>query len=77
MEWLCEKLATGPGAIYTHVASRSDLLNAACDCIVARTVAADVIGRKPQEAIRIVSMAILQSGVRVAQFESLNRSFCK
>ncbi len=35
---LSERLATGPGAIYWHVANKSDLLTAACDAIIARTM---------------------------------------
>jgi AcrR family transcriptional regulator len=49
---LSERLATGPGAIYWHIASKSDLLTAACDTIVARTMNAPVDGTTPQETIR-------------------------
>lgn len=35
---LAQRLATGAGAIYWHVANKSDLLTAACDSIVARTL---------------------------------------
>lgn len=35
---LAQRLATGAGAIYWHVANKSDLLTAACDAIVARTL---------------------------------------
>ena len=37
---LAERLATGPGAIYWHVADKSDLLTAACDALMARTLKA-------------------------------------
>jgi AcrR family transcriptional regulator len=40
---LSERLATGPGAIYWHIANKSDLLTAACDAIVARTMNAPVV----------------------------------
>lgn len=35
---LSQRLATGAGAIYWHVANKNDLLTAACDAIVARTL---------------------------------------
>jgi AcrR family transcriptional regulator len=46
---LSERLATGPGAIYWHIASKSDLLTAACDAIVARTMNAPC-GRRDAES---------------------------
>jgi AcrR family transcriptional regulator len=36
---LAERLATGPGAIYWHVANKSDLLDAATDAVVAAALA--------------------------------------
>ncbi|MEU1630491.1 TetR/AcrR family transcriptional regulator C-terminal domain-containing protein [Streptomyces sp. NPDC020096] len=36
---LTERLATGPGAIYYHVANKSDLLSAATDAVVAAALA--------------------------------------
>lgn len=41
---LSERLATGPGAIYWHVANKSELLTAACDAVIARTLSACVVG---------------------------------
>jgi hypothetical protein len=35
---LSERLANGPGAIYWHIDSKSDLPTAACDAAVARTL---------------------------------------
>src|SRR5580698_680816 len=52
---LSERLATGPGAIYWHVANKSDLLAAACDAIVARTMEALVDGAKPKATIRAIA----------------------
>src|ERR1700721_2752166 len=49
---LSERLATGPGAIYWHIANKSDLLTAACDAIVARTMEACATGATPEAAIR-------------------------
>ena len=45
---LSERLATGPGAIYWHIASKSDLLTAACDAVVARTMAETIGVRRPR-----------------------------
>ncbi|WP_431286344.1 TetR/AcrR family transcriptional regulator [Roseateles chitinivorans] len=36
---LSERLATGPGAIYWHVANKGDLLVAACDAVIAGVMA--------------------------------------
>ena len=52
---LSERLATGPGAIYWHIANKSDLLAAACDAIVARTMGALVDGAKPKATIRAIA----------------------
>ncbi len=53
---LSERLATGPGAIYWHIANKSDLLTAACDAIIARTVAAPMAGAAPQAIIRAFAL---------------------
>lgn len=58
---LAERLATGAGAIYWHVANKSDLLTAACDAIVARTVAAPLAEVPPQEAIRTLALALFDA----------------
>src|ERR1700722_6820857 len=58
---LSERLATGPGAIYWHIASKSDLLTAACDTIVARTMNAPVDGTTPQETIRALALAMFDA----------------
>ncbi|RRA49373.1 TetR/AcrR family transcriptional regulator [Acidipila sp. EB88] len=58
---LATRLATGPGALYWHIHSGDDLLVAACDAIIARTVeaceASAAEGMEPQEAIRRLSLA--------------------
>jgi AcrR family transcriptional regulator len=46
---LSERLATGPGAIYWHIANKSDLLTAACDAIVARTMEAPWPARRRRQ----------------------------
>jgi AcrR family transcriptional regulator len=40
---LSAQLATGPGAIYGHIANKADLLTAACDAIVARALVPDAV----------------------------------
>ena len=60
---LSERLATGPGAIYWHIANKSDLLTAACDAIVARTMNAASLtpGATPQAAIRLLALAMFDT----------------
>jgi AcrR family transcriptional regulator len=62
---LSERLATGPGAIYWHIANKSDLLTAACDSIIARTMTASVdsvtTGATPQAAIRLLALAMFDA----------------
>src|ERR1700721_1647391 len=55
---LSERLATGPGAIYWHIANKSDLLTAACDAIIARTVDACASGTKPEATIRPLALGL-------------------
>ena len=52
---LSERLATGPGAIYWHVANKSDLLAAACDAVVARAMNETVV-KTPEATIRAVAL---------------------
>ena len=52
---LSERLATGPGAIYWHIANKSDLLAAACDAVVARTMDETVV-TTPEATIRAVAL---------------------
>lgn len=58
---LAERLATGPGAIYWHVENKSDLLSAACDAIVARTMDAPFSSATPQEAIRALALGMFDA----------------
>jgi AcrR family transcriptional regulator len=58
---LSERLATGPGAIYWHIASKSELLTAACDAIVARTLSARVVGATPTATIRAVALGMFDA----------------
>lgn len=58
---LSERLATGPGAIYGHIANKHDLLVAACDDIVSRTVALGAAGATPAQTVRTVALAMFDA----------------
>jgi len=58
---LSEQLATGPGAIYWHIANKSDLLNAACDAIVARTMNAPIVSATPEATIRALALGVFDA----------------
>src|ERR1700744_4737575 len=58
---LSERLATGPGAIYGHIADKSDLLTAACDVLVARTLDETPPGAAPDAAIRAIALALFDA----------------
>jgi AcrR family transcriptional regulator len=59
---LAERLATGAGAIYWHVANKSDLMTAACDAIVARTLAMPAAQAvPPQDAIRALALGMFDA----------------
>jgi AcrR family transcriptional regulator len=54
---LSERLATGPGAIYWHIANKRDLLAAACDAIISRTMNQTVV-TTPEKTIRAVAVSL-------------------
>jgi AcrR family transcriptional regulator len=58
---LSERLATGPGALYGHITNRGELLTAACDAVVARTMNALVAGATPAAAIRALAMGMFDA----------------
>ena len=58
---LSERLATGPGAIYWHIANKSDLLTAACDAVVARTMNGTLAGARPKAAIRALALGMFDA----------------
>jgi AcrR family transcriptional regulator len=58
---LSERLATGPGAIYWHIANKGDLLTAACDAVIARTMEAHVVGGTPKAAIRAIALGMFDA----------------
>jgi AcrR family transcriptional regulator len=56
---LSERLATGAGAIYWHIANKSELLAAACDAVVAHTMN-DIVVTTPEATIRAVALAFFE-----------------
>jgi AcrR family transcriptional regulator len=58
---LAAHLKTGPGAIYWHVANKSELLIAATDAVLADAMAADVADATPQDAIRAVALGVFDA----------------
>ena len=58
---LSERLATGAGAIYWHIANKSDLLAAACDAVVERAIDGTALVTSPEEAIRAVALGIFDA----------------
>ena len=54
---LSERLATGPGAIYWHITNKCELLAAACDAVVARTMSETKV-TTPEATIRAVALAL-------------------
>ncbi|MBB6365198.1 AcrR family transcriptional regulator [Xanthomonas sacchari] len=58
---LSERLATGPGALYGHIADKRDLLTAACDAVIARSLPSAPAGATPQAAIRTLALAMFDA----------------
>lgn len=58
---LAERLATGPGAIYWHVASKGDLLTAACDAIVARMMHVSPAGASPEATLHALALGMFDA----------------
>lgn len=56
---LSEQLATGPGAIYWHIANKSDLLTAACEALVVRTMN-HIATTTPEKTIRAVALGLFE-----------------
>lgn len=55
---LSARLATGSGAIYWHVANKSELLAAATDDVIARVTTGATEGAAPREAIRTITLGV-------------------
>jgi AcrR family transcriptional regulator len=58
---LRDRLETGAGAIYWHVANKDDLLAAATDHVVAHAVTAGVAESEPREAIRAIALGVFDA----------------
>ncbi len=58
---LSERLATGSGAIYWHIANKSDLLAAACDAVVKRAIDETALLTTPEETIHTVALGIFDA----------------
>ena len=58
---LSERLATGPGAIYWYIANKNELLTAACDAIVARTMNAHTASASPKATIRALALGMFDA----------------
>lgn len=57
---LTERLATGPGAIYWHVANKDELLDAATEAVIADALPA-VSGASPEDEIRAVAFGLFDA----------------
>jgi AcrR family transcriptional regulator len=58
---LAARLATGSGAIYWHVANKSDLLAATADDVIARVMTEVVSGAEPWDAIRAIALGVFDA----------------
>lgn len=58
---LAARLATGSGAIYWHVADKSDLLAAATDEVIARVMSDVISGAEPRDAIRAIALGVFDA----------------
>lgn len=58
---LATTLTTGAGAIYFHVANKDDLVDAACDVVVARAMAATAAAAAPRERLRAIGLALFDA----------------
>jgi AcrR family transcriptional regulator len=58
---LTARLATGPGAIYWHVAGKNELLAATTDDVIARVMTEVVRDAEPREAIRAIALGLFDA----------------
>ncbi|GAA3208238.1 TetR family transcriptional regulator [Dactylosporangium siamense] len=58
---LAARLRTGPGAIYWHVANKSELLIAATDAVLIPATVPGVAGETPRDAIRAVALGVFDA----------------
>ncbi|MFC3455383.1 TetR/AcrR family transcriptional regulator [Amycolatopsis speibonae] len=57
---LTERLSTGPGAIYWHVANKGELLDAATASVIGGALAVEVTGT-PQDEIRAIALGLFDA----------------
>ncbi|GAB3147877.1 TetR/AcrR family transcriptional regulator [Amycolatopsis stemonae] len=58
---LTERLATGAGAIYWHVANKGELLDAATEGVVTAALAVEPAASSPKEEIRVVALSLFDA----------------
>jgi AcrR family transcriptional regulator len=58
---LAARLATGSGAIYWYVASKSELLTAATGEVIAQVMTEVISGTEPQQAIRAMALGVFDA----------------
>lgn len=58
---LSARLATGSGAIYWHVANKSELLAAATDDVIDRVLTDVASGAQPRDAIRTIALGVFDA----------------
>jgi AcrR family transcriptional regulator len=58
---LATRLATGPGAIYWHIANKSELLAAACNGVVALALGEVLTSTTPPETIRSIAVRLFEA----------------
>ncbi|WP_394840209.1 TetR family transcriptional regulator [Pendulispora rubella] len=58
---LATRLTTGPGALYWHIANKSELLVAATDAVVARATGEVLVSASPHDAIRKIAVGVFDT----------------
>lgn len=58
---LTERLATGPGAIYHHVANKGELLAVATDAVVAEALSVETPDGTPHDRVRAVALGLFDA----------------
>jgi AcrR family transcriptional regulator len=61
---LTARLATGPGAIYNHVANKDELLDAAIEAVIVRALADIPESTRPHGAIRAICLGVFDAIAR-------------
>ncbi|WP_329485213.1 TetR family transcriptional regulator [Kitasatospora sp. NBC_01246] len=58
---LAQQLATGPGAIYWHIANKDELLGAATAAVLTGALTAAAPGSTPQQAVRSLALGVFDA----------------